>query len=208
MRVLQEREFERVGGIRTIPVNIRLIAATNKDLEKAVEDGEFRRDLYYRLNVVSLEMPPLRLRREDIPMLAEYFSRKYSNKASVKAKRISPDAMACLVNYDWPGNVRELENAMERAVVLCASEVIGLEDLPESILERETPAGSGQSQIPWCNKGLEKTANPKRPARRQGELHRSSPSAGGSPQLPSPLNTQSGAKRFSAVVELATLVET
>ena len=156
LRVLQEREFERVGGIRTIPVNIRLIAATNKDLEKAVEDGEFRRDLYYRLNVVSLEMPPLRLRREDIPMLAEYFSRKYSSKASVKAKRISPDAMACLVNYDWPGNVRELENAMERAVVLCASEVIGLEDLPESILERETPAGVASPKYHGAIKDLKK----------------------------------------------------
>ena len=156
LRVLQEREFERVGGNRTIPVNIRLIAATNKDLEKAVENGEFRRDLYYRLNVVSLEMPPLRLRREDIPMLAEYFSRKYSSKASVKTKRISPDAMACLVNYDWPGNVRELENAMERAVVLCSSEVIGLEDLPESILERETPAGVASPKYHGAIKDLKK----------------------------------------------------
>jgi DNA-binding NtrC family response regulator len=97
----------------------------------------------------------------------------------VKAKRISPDAMACLVNYDWPGNVRELENALERAVVLCASEVIGLEDLPESIPGKRNPRGSGQSQIPWCNKGLEKTANPKRPARRQGELHRKQPACWG-----------------------------
>jgi DNA-binding NtrC family response regulator len=138
---LQEREFQRVGGNKLISVNIRLITATNKDLAKAVENGEFRRDLYYRLDVVSLTMPPLRDRREDIPMLAEYFTSKFSKKAGGKAKRVSPEAMARLVNYDWPGNVRELENAMERAVVLSGSEVIALEDLPDAILEKAPPAG-------------------------------------------------------------------
>jgi transcriptional regulator with GAF, ATPase, and Fis domain len=156
LRVLQEREFERVGGTRPIPVNIRLIAATNKDLDKAVEEAEFRQDLYYRLNVVSLVMPPLRQRQEDIPTLAEYFARKCSSKASVKAKRISPEAMACLVEYEWPGNVRELENAIERAVVLSASEVIGLDDLPESVLEKDTPAGVANPKYHGAIKGLKK----------------------------------------------------
>jgi transcriptional regulator with GAF, ATPase, and Fis domain len=142
LRVLQEREFERVGGTRSIPVNIRLIAATNKDLEQAVAEKQFRQDLYFRLNVVSLVMPPLRDRSEDIPTLAEYFARKHSSAASVKTKHISPAAMSRLVEYEWPGNVRELENAIERAVVMSPSEVIGLEDLPDSLLEKDTPAGT------------------------------------------------------------------
>jgi Nif-specific regulatory protein len=141
LRVLQEREIERVGGTRHIPVNIRLIAATNKDLEEAVKRGEFRQDLFYRLDVISLVMPPLRERREDIPTIAEYFSRKYSSEASVKPKHISPDAMARLVEYEWPGNVRELENAIERAVVLSTSDLIRLEDLPDSLLEKDSLAG-------------------------------------------------------------------
>ena len=136
LRVLQEREFERVGGTRSISVDIRLIAATNKDLEDAVKTGTFRKDLFYRLNVLSLVMPPLRERREDIPVLADYFVTKYVKKFDMRAKRLSAEAMACLVNYDWQGNVRELENAIERALVLSASDVIQPEDLPESILER------------------------------------------------------------------------
>ena len=156
LRVLQEREVERVGGTRHIPVNIRLIAATNKDLEKAVEKTEFRQDLFYRLNVVSLVMPPLRERREDIPTMAEYFSRKYSDRASVKARRISPEAMAALQEYDWPGNVRELENAIERAVVLSSSDVIGIDDLPEPVLERESPAGVVNAKYHSAIKGLKK----------------------------------------------------
>jgi Nif-specific regulatory protein len=141
LRVLQEREFERVGGTRPISVDIRLIAATNKDLKEAAKAGSFRQDLYYRLNVVSLVVPPLRERREDIPMLADYFVVKSSSRCKLKAKQISPEAMACLVNYDWPGNVRELENAIERALVLAWSDVIRPEDLPESILERDTRPG-------------------------------------------------------------------
>jgi transcriptional regulator with GAF, ATPase, and Fis domain len=137
LRVLQEREFERVGGNRPISLDIRLIAATNKELKEAVKTGCFRQDLYYRLNVVSLVMPPLRERREDIPMLADYFVVKSSSRCKLKAKHISPEAMACLVNYEWPGNVRELENAVERALVLAWSDVIRPEDLPESILERD-----------------------------------------------------------------------
>ena len=141
LRVLQERELERLGGVRSIPVNIRVLAATNQDLEAAVERGRFRRDLYFRLNVLSLVLPPLRERREDIPLLAEYFVRKFCQKSGFKIRRISPEAMACLVNYDWPGNVRELENAMEHAVVLGLTELIQIDDLPESLLEKGPPNG-------------------------------------------------------------------
>jgi transcriptional regulator with GAF, ATPase, and Fis domain len=136
LRVLQEREFERVGGMRPIVVDIRLIAATNRDLGEAVKTGTFRKDLFYRLNVLSLVMPALRDRREDIPMLADYFVAKYLKKCHMRTKKLSPEAKLCLVNYDWPGNVRELENAIERALVLSVSDVIQPEDLPESILEK------------------------------------------------------------------------
>jgi len=135
LRVLQEREFERVGGIHPIKVDIRLVAATNRDLNDAVRLGEFRQDLYYRLAVVKMTMPPLRERKEDIPMLTRHFVQKYAVRCKVRAKPVSHDAMACLVNYDWPGNVRELENAIERALVLGPSETLLPEDLPESLLE-------------------------------------------------------------------------
>jgi Nif-specific regulatory protein len=140
LRVLQEREFEKVGGTRSIKVDIRVITATNRDLEKAVNDGTFRQDLYYRLNVVNLEMPPLRDRPEDIPLLANYFAAKYSEKCNRRISGIDPEAQARLRNYDWPGNVRELENAIERAVVLGTTDRILLEDLPESLLETDPPA--------------------------------------------------------------------
>jgi Nif-specific regulatory protein len=139
LRVLQEREFERVGGTHPIRINIRLIAATNRDLEEAVRKGEFRQDLYYRLAVVNLTLPPLRERREDIPMLARHFAQKYAMRCRIKAKPISREAMAALVNYEWPGNVRELENAVERALVMGSSDAVLLEDLPESLLEQSPP---------------------------------------------------------------------
>lgn len=144
LRVLQEREFERVGGTKTIRVDIRLVAATNQDLEHAIEQGTFRQDLYYRLNVVSIEMPPLRSRRDDIPLLASYFVEKYSSKCNRHVEGISAEARARIRDYDWPGNVRELENAIERAVVLGTTERILPEDLPEviletSVLERPSP---------------------------------------------------------------------
>src|ERR1041385_1281311 len=142
LRVLQEREFERVGGTVTIKVDLRVIAATNKNLEEAIEAGEFRQDLYYRLNVVSLEMPPLRDRREDIMLLANYFADKYGTRCNRKLKGFSPEARACLTSYDWPGNVRELENAVERAIVLGTTEWILPEDLPESVLETKISSGS------------------------------------------------------------------
>jgi transcriptional regulator with GAF, ATPase, and Fis domain len=136
LRVLQEREFERVGGTHPIKVDIRIIAATNCNLEQAVRDGRFRQDLYYRLAVLKITMPALRDRREDIPMLARHFVQKHAKRCKVKPRPISREALACMVNYDWPGNVRELENAIERALVLASSDVILPEDLPESLLER------------------------------------------------------------------------
>jgi len=135
LRVLQEREFERVGGTRTISLDVRLVAATNKKLASAVAAGEFRKDLYYRLNVVTLTMPALRERTEDILQLAEYFLAKSSRKSKARIKGLSDEARACLIKYDWPGNVRELENAIESALVLGASDTILPEDLPEAVFE-------------------------------------------------------------------------
>ena len=134
LRVLQERQFERLGSTRSITVDVRIIAATNRNLEEAIKSGTFRQDLYYRLNVISLTLPSLRDRREDIPLLANYFVAKYSKKCKRLVSGISPEARACLVAYDWPGNVRELENAIERAVVLGNTEYLMPEDLPESLL--------------------------------------------------------------------------
>lgn len=136
LRVLQEREFERVGGTRPIKLDVRVIAATNKNLEGAVKERVFRGDLYYRLNVISVRMPALRERREDIPLLANYFASKHAQKAKRNIVGISPAAHSCLSNYEWPGNVRELENAIERAVVLGSTNIILPEDLPEALLEK------------------------------------------------------------------------
>jgi Nif-specific regulatory protein len=140
LRVLQEQEFERVGGTKSIKADIRVIAATNRDLEEAIRQGSFRQDLYYRLNVVTLTLPPLRERPEDIPLLASYFATKYSEKCKRRIRGITPEARAALTAYDWPGNVREFENAIERAVVLGSGEMIQPEDLPEAVLEAETEA--------------------------------------------------------------------
>ncbi|HEX3351641.1 MAG TPA: sigma 54-interacting transcriptional regulator [Terriglobales bacterium] len=135
LRVLQEREFERLGGTRPIKLDIRVIAATNRSLPEAVKAGTFRNDLYYRLNVVSLTMPALRERREDISLLANHFIAKASRKCKMRARPLSSEALACLTHYDWPGNVRELENALERALVLGSTDSILPDDLPEAILE-------------------------------------------------------------------------
>ncbi|HKX29185.1 MAG TPA: sigma 54-interacting transcriptional regulator [Blastocatellia bacterium] len=147
LRVLQEREIERVGGTHTIKLNIRLIAATNKDLEQAIKTGEFRADLYFRLKVFELMTPPLRERREDIPLLASYFASKFGQKCGRHFKGISAAARDCLKKYEWPGNVRELENAIERAVVMGATEFILPEDLPDEVVEAETPSNSTPSPI-------------------------------------------------------------
>ena len=139
LRVLQEREFTRVGGTRSIKINVRFLAATNKDLQKEVKEAKFRADLFHRLNVISLVLPPLREHAEDIPALAEYFAARYAKKCNRVVKGISPAARASLQSYEWPGNVRELENAMERAVVIGSSEMILPEDLPEPLLETSSP---------------------------------------------------------------------
>jgi Nif-specific regulatory protein len=156
LRVLQEREFERVGGTHPVKVNIRLIAATNRDLEDAVRKGEFRQDLYYRLAVVKMTMPPLRERREDIPMLTRHFLQKYAMRCRVKAKPISREAMAALVHYEWPGNVRELENAIERSLVMGSSDMVLLEDLPESLLEQNAPEDITEGKYHGSVKELKK----------------------------------------------------
>ena len=143
LRALQTHEFERVGGTRPIKVDVRTIAATNRDLKAAIKAGQFREDLYYRLNVVSIPLPPLRERRQDIPLLAQYFVAEYSRKCKRRVTGIAPEARRLLCAYDWPGNVRQLENAIERAVVLGATELIVPEDLPEAIFESE--AGTVQS---------------------------------------------------------------
>jgi Nif-specific regulatory protein len=135
LRVLQEREFERVGGTRPMKIDVRFVAATNRGLLQAVEAGTFRRDLYHRLNVVSMTLPALRERAEDISLLADYFVAKASRKCRMRPKPISPEARDCLLSYDWPGNVRELEHAMERALVLGSSDKILPEDLPAEIFE-------------------------------------------------------------------------
>jgi transcriptional regulator with GAF, ATPase, and Fis domain len=137
LRVLQEHEFERVGGTRPIKVNLRIVAATNKNLEEAVAKGQFRQDLFYRLNVVSIIMPPLRDRREDVQLLTSYFASIYSKKCKRRIQGVSPEARTFLRAYDWPGNVRELQNVIERAVVLGSNEVIMPEDLPETLFETD-----------------------------------------------------------------------
>jgi Nif-specific regulatory protein len=133
LRVLQEREFERVGGTRPLRVDFRLVAATNRDLERAIAAGAFREDLYYRIAVVTLRLPPLRDRRDDIPALALRFARAHAARAGRRVAAISPDALASLMRHRWPGNVRELDNAIEHAVVLGAGDQIRIEDLPESV---------------------------------------------------------------------------
>ena len=139
LRVLQEREFVRLGGTSSIKLNVRFVAATNKDLQKAVADEKFRLDLFYRLNVVSITMPALREHPEDIPLLADHFVSRYSARSNRKVRGLSPAARACLAQYDWPGNIRELENAIERAIVIGGSDLILPEDLPESLADRALP---------------------------------------------------------------------
>jgi DNA-binding NtrC family response regulator len=139
LRFLQEREFERVGGTDLIPVDVRIIAATNRDLEMAVREGRFREDLYYRIKVVPITLPPLRDRKEDIPELVQYFIHRFARESKRGISRISDEALAKLLRYDWPGNVRELANVIERAVVIGQPPVIQQEDLPLEILAAHAP---------------------------------------------------------------------
>jgi DNA-binding NtrC family response regulator len=136
LRVLQEREFERLGGTRTIKVDVRLIAATNRDLREALEQGTFREDLYYRLNVVPIDIAPLRQRKEDIPLLAASFLKRYAEENDLPPRTLAPEAMRVLMDYDWPGNVRELENVIERGVVLSSTPSIGFDLLPGHLTGR------------------------------------------------------------------------
>ncbi len=140
LRVLQDHRFDRVGGTKPVSVDIRVIAATNRDLMKEVEAGNFREDLYYRLNVVSIRLPALRERKEDIPLLAQYFLKKHSQRMGRPVQGLSRETQRCLATYEWQGNVRELENAIERAVVLGSTDMILPEDLPEAVLETRPAA--------------------------------------------------------------------
>jgi len=154
LRVLQEREFERVGGTRTLKTDVRVIAATNRDLPQACKAGTFRSDLYYRLNVLKIVLPPLRERSEDIPLLAGHFAAKYSRKCTRRVAGFTPDALACLVRYGWPGNIRELQNAIERAVVVGTTDLICPEDLPEDVVESQIVAPSPSTSRPTYHEGV------------------------------------------------------
>jgi two-component system response regulator HydG len=145
LRVLQEGEIERLGGTQTVAVDVRLVAATNKDLRREVAEGRFREDLFYRLNVVEVRIPSLASRREDIPLLADHFLRRYCAKNAKPVRAFSQDAQQIIENYAWPGNVRELEHAIERAVVLCRGEIIEASDLPDTV--RQGPIGSASQLI-------------------------------------------------------------
>ena len=148
MRVIQERKFERVGGADPIEVDIRILAATNRNLFEAVAAGTFREDLYYRLNVVHIQTPPLRERREDIPILAAHFLERYAKENGKTFKGFSPEAMEYLTAYEWPGNVRQLQNVVERCVVLAGSDVIVVEDLPSEIRDEESQYKSAVDLLP------------------------------------------------------------
>ena len=138
LRVLQDRKFMHLGGVQEIQVDVRIIAATNVDLRQMVKEGKFREDLFYRLNVISIDLPPLRSRKEDIPLLVGHFLEKFAAENERQIAHISPEALRCLMDYSWPGNVRELENVMERAVVLSSGSNIGVDLLPDNIVGRTT----------------------------------------------------------------------
>ncbi len=152
LRVLQERKFERVGGEETVETDVRIVAATNKDLKKEIAEGRFREDLFYRLNVVNIHVPPLRERRDDIPLLAMSFLREFAQENGKKVEGLDPKARSALYAWSWPGNVRELRNCMESAVVMARSSLVGLEDLPPSVrssgeeVDIRVPAGSSLAE--------------------------------------------------------------
>jgi transcriptional regulator with GAF, ATPase, and Fis domain len=148
LRVLQEHEFERVGGMKTIKVDIRVIAATNKDLEKNVAEGKFREDLFYRLNVIPIQLPPLRERKSDMPLLVNHFIQLYNEKNRHSLSGVSPEAMDLLQNYHWPGNVRELENMIDRIVILKGEGLVETEDLSEKVLASTPGSLHPRIQIP------------------------------------------------------------
>ena len=193
LRVLQQREFERVGGTRTLKFDARVIAATNRNLEEAIKSGQFRQDLYYRLNVVSTVVPPLRDRPDDIPLLAMYFAAKYAEKCKRSVKGISSEARSLLMSYSWPGNVRELENAIEHAVVLGLSDEIVVEDLPEALLETQS-VPARQREVSRPPQSTEEADDHGRRDAEEGQLHRSRQGVGTSSQLPAPAHPQLGSQ--------------
>jgi Nif-specific regulatory protein len=148
LRVLETHQFERVGGTERVSVDVRVVAATNRDLAGEAKAGRFREDLFHRLNVVTLSMPPLRERREDLPALASHFLARHAERQGRRFQGFSPAALARLVAHDWPGNVRELSNVVERAVVLSDGDLVRLEDLPEAILEAAEGAVDGGVGLP------------------------------------------------------------
>jgi transcriptional regulator with GAF, ATPase, and Fis domain len=156
LRVLQEREFVRVGGTRPIKINVRFLAATNKDLQKCSREGTFRADLFHRLNVISIALPSLREHPEDIPALAEHFAARHAKNCNRSVLGISDEALACLTQYDWPGNIRELENALERAVVIGSSDKILAEDLPETLLESAKSGATSSAKYHDAIRNLKK----------------------------------------------------
>ncbi|HTF99346.1 MAG TPA: sigma-54 dependent transcriptional regulator [Nitrospirota bacterium] len=176
LRVLQEREFERVGGMKTIKVDVRILAATNKDLERTTKEGKFREDLYYRLNVIPLHLPPLRSRKEDIPLLTAFFVQELCRKKKRESFSFAPGAMECLLKYPWPGNVRELENLVERLTILAGGPVVHEADLPDKLhqltfsdldggaapsraeLPKATPVLSGGNGVEFSENGIDLNA--------------------------------------------------
>lgn len=148
LRVLQDQRFERVGGTKTVHVDVRIIAATNKNLTVAINNNTFREDLYYRLNVIMIKAPPLKLRKSDIPLLINYFMKKFQKKDKETITGFSPAALDAMIEYNWPGNVRELENVMKRIIVLCEKQTVDIEDLPEHIQEAEISVVQGELAAP------------------------------------------------------------
>jgi DNA-binding NtrC family response regulator len=148
LRALQEREIRRVGGTRPIKVDVRVVAATNRDLRAMVQDGRFRDDLYYRINVLSIDVPPLRERREDIPILIDFFLKKHTRNTSRLIRGLTPEARRIMQDYGWPGNVRQLESAIERAILLCEGDYITAEDLPLEVRQESRPAADAIFKLP------------------------------------------------------------
>src|SRR4029453_13864195 len=148
LRALQERKIRRVGGTHEIGVDVRVIAATNRDLRAMVGDGRFRDDLYYRINVLSIDVPPLRDRRDDIPVLIDYFLKKHTRNTSRLVRGLTAETKQLMIDYSWPGNVRQLESAIERAILLCENDQITVEDLPLEVRQDSKPVSEGAFKLP------------------------------------------------------------